>query len=78
MRYTILQQAEAQFKKTTKKFGYSCKVWTLFAEFYFKRGDPESARALLPCSLQSLEKRKRASLCHVVLNCAILNSSAHM
>ncbi|KZV74937.1 nucleic acid-binding protein [Peniophora sp. CONT] len=52
------EAAEEQFKKTAKKFGQSSKVWTLFAEFYLKRGDVESARKLIPRSLQSLEKRK--------------------
>ncbi|KAK0481607.1 hypothetical protein IW261DRAFT_1550697 [Armillaria novae-zelandiae] len=37
--------AEDQFKRASKKFGRSSKVWTLFAEFYLRH-------------LQSLEKRK--------------------
>lgn len=52
------EQAEEQFRKSCKKFGSSCKVWTLFAEHYFKRGMPEKARELLSKSLLSLEKRK--------------------
>ncbi|KAF9040398.1 nucleic acid-binding protein [Hymenopellis radicata] len=52
------QQAEEQYKRTSKKFGQSSKVWTLFAEFYLRRGDIEQARNLLPRSIQSLEKRK--------------------
>ncbi|KAI0080360.1 U3 snoRNP-associated protein Rrp5 [Panus rudis PR-1116 ss-1] len=52
------EKAEEQYKRTCKKFGHSSKVWTLFAEHYFKRGLPDDARKLLPRSLQSLEKRK--------------------
>ncbi|KAI0027317.1 nucleic acid-binding protein [Vararia minispora EC-137] len=52
------EMAEEQFKKTAKKFGYSSKVWTLWAEFYMNRGQLEEARKLLPRCLQSLEKRK--------------------
>jgi rRNA biogenesis protein RRP5 len=50
---------EEQYKRTCKKFGQSSKVWTLFGEYYLKRGEVEQARKLLPRSLQSLEKRKR-------------------
>jgi rRNA biogenesis protein RRP5 len=56
---TAIQKAEEQYKRTCKKFGRSSKVWTLFGEHYFRFGDVESARKLLPRSLQSLEKRKR-------------------
>ncbi|KAI0046598.1 nucleic acid-binding protein [Auriscalpium vulgare] len=51
-------KAQEQYKKTCKKFSHSSKVWTLFGEFYLRRGDIEEARKLLPRSLQSLEKRK--------------------
>jgi hypothetical protein len=54
-----LQKAEEQYKRTTKKFGQSSKVWTLFGEFCMRRGKLEDARKMLPRSLQSLEKRKR-------------------
>ena len=54
------QKAEEHYKRTCKKFGFSSKVWTLFGEYYLKRGQLEEARKLLPRSLQSLEKRKRA------------------
>ncbi|GJJ09847.1 hypothetical protein Clacol_004071 [Clathrus columnatus] len=47
-----------QYQKTCKKFGQSSKVWTLFAEYYFKHQNFDAARQLLPRSLQSLEKRK--------------------
>ncbi|KIY51212.1 nucleic acid-binding protein [Fistulina hepatica ATCC 64428] len=52
------EKAEEQYKKTCKKFGQSSKVWTLFAEFCFRRGNDEHARQLLSRSLQSLDKRK--------------------
>ncbi|KAG6832513.1 hypothetical protein H0H92_000142 [Tricholoma furcatifolium] len=51
-------KAEEQFKRTCKKFGQSSKVWTLFGEYYLRRGELEEARKLLPRSLQSLDKRK--------------------
>jgi len=46
------------FRRTTKKFGQSSKVWLAFGEHYFKRKMLEDARKLLARSLQSLEKRK--------------------
>ncbi|EIW86889.1 hypothetical protein CONPUDRAFT_115715 [Coniophora puteana RWD-64-598 SS2] len=52
------EKAEEQYKRTCKKFGQSSKVWSLFCEYYLKRGEVEQARKLLPRSLQSLEKRK--------------------
>ncbi|KIK70798.1 hypothetical protein GYMLUDRAFT_32858 [Collybiopsis luxurians FD-317 M1] len=52
------KKAEEQLKRTCKKFGQSSKVWTLFAEHYFQRGEIEESRKLLPRALQSLEKRK--------------------
>ncbi|KAH9947721.1 hypothetical protein B0H21DRAFT_852620 [Amylocystis lapponica] len=52
------EKAEEQYQRTSKKFGQSSKVWTLFGEFYLKHGKLEEARKLLPRSLQSLEKRK--------------------
>ncbi|KAF8167718.1 hypothetical protein B0H34DRAFT_645870 [Crassisporium funariophilum] len=52
------EKAEEQYKRTCKKFGQSSKVWTLFGEFYLRKGNLEDARKLLPRSLQSLEKRK--------------------
>lgn len=59
---SISQKAEAQYKRTCKKFGQSSKVWTSFAEFYLRRGQAEEARSLLPRSMQSLEKRKRKAI----------------
>lgn len=53
-----LEKAEEQFNRTCKKFGQSSKVWTLFSEYYLKRGNMEESRKLLPRSLLSLDKRK--------------------
>lgn len=55
----VFQKAEEQYKRTAKKFGQSSKVWTLFGEYFLRRGDLEEARKLIPRSLQSLDKRKR-------------------
>jgi len=52
------EQEEDLFKRVVKKFGQSSKAWTLFAQFYLTRGRADEARALLPRSLKSLEKRK--------------------
>ncbi|KIO28214.1 hypothetical protein M407DRAFT_72065 [Tulasnella calospora MUT 4182] len=52
------EEAEEMYQRTTKKFGTSSKVWTLFGEYYLRRGDADEARELLPRSLKSLEKRK--------------------
>ncbi|KAF8222115.1 hypothetical protein L208DRAFT_1324246 [Tricholoma matsutake] len=52
------EKAEEQYKRTAKKFGQSSKVWTLFGEYFLRRGDLEEARKLIPRSLQSLDKRK--------------------
>jgi rRNA biogenesis protein RRP5 len=61
-----LQKAEEQYRRTCKKFRQSSKAWTLFGEYYLRRGDVEEARKLLPRSLQSLEKRKRESILGLV------------
>ncbi|KAG9043140.1 rRNA biogenesis protein rrp5 [Tulasnella sp. UAMH 9824] len=52
------EEAEEMYQRTSKKFGTSSKVWTLFGEYYLRRGDADEARELLPRSLKSLEKRK--------------------
>ncbi|KAJ7169696.1 hypothetical protein C8R46DRAFT_1265028, partial [Mycena filopes] len=51
-------KAEEQYQRTCKKFGQSSKVWTLFSEFYLRKGNVEDSRKLLPRCLQSLDKRK--------------------
>ncbi|KAJ7431840.1 hypothetical protein B0H11DRAFT_839096 [Mycena galericulata] len=51
-------KAEEQYQRTCKKFGQSSKVWTLFSEYYLRKGNVEASRQLLPRCLQSLEKRK--------------------
>jgi len=53
-----IQKAEEIFNSATKKFGFSSKVWTLFAELLFRTRQCDKARALLPRGLKSLEKRK--------------------
>ncbi len=55
------EAAEEIYQKAVKKFSQSSKVWTLFAEFCFHRGEVDVARALLPRSLKSLPARKRES-----------------
>lgn len=59
LKKNLFQKAEEQYKRTSRKFGQSSKVWTLFAQFLLKQGEMEEARKLLPRGLQSLEKRKR-------------------
>lgn len=54
-----LEEAEENWKKTTKKFGHSSKVWSGLAAFYLRQKKFEEARHLIPRSMQSLEKRKR-------------------
>lgn len=49
------------YQRTVKKFGTSSKAWTLFGEYYLRTDKVEEARALLPRSLKSLERRKRKS-----------------
>ncbi|KAJ7492804.1 hypothetical protein FB451DRAFT_1022365 [Mycena latifolia] len=51
-------KAEEQYQRTCKKFGQSSKVWTLFSEYYLRKGNVEDSRKLLPRCLQSLDKRK--------------------
>lgn len=55
-----VQAEEELFQRLVKKFGQSSKAWTLFGQFYLTRGRAAEARELLPRSLKSLEKRKRA------------------
>lgn len=59
-----------------KKFGQSSKAWTLFGQFYLTRGRATEARDLLPRSLKSLEKRKRASFPLFYLRCKLTLFSA--
>lgn len=46
------------WKRTAKKFGNHPDVWVGFEHFYLRNGKADEARALLPRSMQSLEKRK--------------------
>lgn len=53
------QLAEETFKKIVKKFSAYPESWLSAATYYLKKGTMESARALLPRSLKSLEKQNR-------------------
>ncbi|CAO1631798.1 unnamed protein product [Sympodiomycopsis kandeliae] len=53
-----LDKAIEMWKRTSKKFGNSPEVWVAFEHFYLRNGKADEARALLPRSMQSLEKRK--------------------
>lgn len=48
------------FERFVKKFNTSSKAWTLYGQFLLARGRSNDAQALLPRSLKSLPKRKRA------------------
>lgn len=54
------QKAEELWQATVKKFSHDPQVWQRFAQYYFRRGQKEEARALLTRSLKSLSKRQRA------------------
>ncbi|KAK4057764.1 rRNA biogenesis protein rrp5 [Microbotryomycetes sp. JL221] len=45
------------YQKFVRKFSTHSDVWTSFAQFYLRQGRAEEARALLPRSLKSLDKR---------------------
>lgn len=55
----MIQAAEDVWTKAVKKFSAHSDVWTKAAEYWFKKGDVDSARELLPRSLKSLDKSKR-------------------
>jgi rRNA biogenesis protein RRP5 len=55
------QKAEELYQRTVKKFSQSSKVWVLFGQYYLNRNKAAESRELLPRSLKSLPKRKRAS-----------------
>lgn len=50
------EAAEDIYARAAKKFGASLELWEDRAEFHFLRSEPGAARALLPRSLQSLDK----------------------
>ncbi|KAK4046291.1 rRNA biogenesis protein rrp5 [Microbotryomycetes sp. JL201] len=56
-RASEFEAEESLYKKFVRKFGSHPDVWTSFAQFYLRQQRPEDARALLPRSLKSLEKR---------------------
>ncbi|KDN36083.1 hypothetical protein K437DRAFT_276888 [Tilletiaria anomala UBC 951] len=53
-----MDKVEELWKKTTKKFGFSSKVWVLYGQYFLRERKAEEARQLLPRSMQSLPKRK--------------------
>lgn len=63
-----LDKADDQWKRTTKKFGFSSKVWVEYHRFLLRAGRNDEARALIPRSMQSLEKRKHVK---TIVACAL-------
>jgi rRNA biogenesis protein RRP5 len=53
-----MEKADEQWKRTTKKFGFSSKVWVEYHRFLLRTGRHDDARAMIPRSMQSLPKRK--------------------
>ncbi|UZJ51069.1 hypothetical protein CBS101457_000389 [Exobasidium rhododendri] len=53
-----IEKAGEQWKRTTKKFGFSSKVWVEYHRFCLRIGRAEEARNMIARSMQSLEKRK--------------------
>ncbi|WFD29443.1 rRNA biogenesis protein rrp5 [Malassezia sp. CBS 17886] len=53
-----IDDADALFRRTAKKFGHSASVWVQWYQFYLRHGRPDDAHALVPRSLQSLERAK--------------------
>ncbi|WFD37443.1 rRNA biogenesis protein rrp5 [Malassezia japonica] len=53
-----INEAIELFRRTAKKFGYSAGVWVQWYQFYLRHGRPDDAHALVPRSLQSLERQK--------------------
>lgn len=62
------QKAEEVWQETVKKFSQDPVVWQRFAQYYFRRGQLEAARSLLPRSLKSLPKNQRAFRIPIVDN----------
>jgi rRNA biogenesis protein RRP5 len=63
-----MEKADEQWKRTTKKFGFSSKVWVEYHRFLLRAGRHDDARALIPRSMQSLEKRKHVK---TIVACAL-------
>lgn len=62
------KDAEEHWKKVTKRFGRSSKVWVEYHRFLLRMGKDEEARAMIPRSMQSLEKRKHVK---TIVACAL-------
>lgn len=54
--------ADEVYKRLLKKFSAFPDSWAKYAEYHLKRGEVEAARALLPRSLQSLDKSKHLEM----------------
>lgn len=55
-----VQEVEDVFARALKKLSSAPELWIRFAQYYFGRGKATEARELLPRSLKSLPKSKRA------------------
>lgn len=53
-----IEKAHDVWKRTTKRFGHSSKVWVGFSRFLLRCQREDEARALIPRAMQSLERRK--------------------
>ncbi|KAI3625962.1 hypothetical protein CBS9595_001323 [Malassezia furfur] len=53
-----VDEAAELFRRAAKKFGFSTGVWVQWYQFYLRHNRPDDAHALVPRSLQSLERRK--------------------
>ena len=64
-----IDQAADLFRRAAKKFGYSAKIWVQWYQFYLRHGRAEDAHALVPRSMQALERRKHIkALCAYALS----------
>ena len=54
------EKEQELFERFVKKFNMSSKAWTLYGQYLLNRGRANETRDLLPRSLKSLPKRKRA------------------
>ncbi|PKI86015.1 rRNA biogenesis protein rrp5 [Malassezia vespertilionis] len=56
-----LEQAADLFRRATKRFSYDPSMWTQWYQFHLRHKDAEAARALVPRSLQSLDRREHVT-----------------
>jgi rRNA biogenesis protein RRP5 len=69
------QEVIETYERALKKFSQTPEAWTRFAQYYFGREQPTEARALLPRSLKSLPKVKRALDTFSSLSGALIESA---